>query len=565
MNIRRYICGGLSVILALSMFCLPAWAENNEISINITDLEVGAVEVTGQALKAGYTINLLVLKKTENPDATEIQYQQETISDENGEFRFNFKVYNKNEFDEGWYNVYVGGDGFDGVETGEFYFASSSSKKAAIAEINSAANNDDTDFNQIYKGFSDMFDLKSLAIEGINENNMYKLLRAYVKKNNFEETDFAKVKDVFRIYNILEAYTEALACVKADGKLIMLEELGIDTSKEDVIYDIYNELSSDGVDALLKGLKDKEYADVETFEKVLREQIVVAAILNPQKGGTGHIREILSDEVCEELGINISDYKNSKYKTEIEAELLKSSFTDAKSLEGKIKDITESIKKKFSGTSGKGGSGSGGGSTVVIPTQNASGDYIEEEKKIRDNTFSDVEVAHWAYPAIEQLYERGIINGVSDDKYSPDAYVTREQIAKIVCTMLGLEGADNNAGFSDVETTRWSAGFINVCKNKGYIMGYPDNTFAPEGYVTRQDIAVILSRVLDSYEDNTVELQFSDSDNISDYAVEAVKNFIQKGIIKGYDDNSFKPKKNCTRAEVAAIVYACIKEMEGDI
>lgn len=571
MSIKRYICGVLSAILVSSGFCLPVIAKNGGIEINITDLDVGMVEVTGQVEKTGYVVNLLVLKKTDNQNTIEIQHQNDVVSGEDGEFKFNFKVYNKNEYDEGWYIVYVGGDGFDQVVSDEFYFASPSSKKMAISALNKAANETNKDFGQIYIGYSDMFNLKNAEIEGINKSAMYKMLGEYVKENNFGEDDFAKVKEVFRIYNILEAYNDGLESVIGEGELLMLEELGIDITAEDVIYDIYNELNSDGIDALADGMVDKGYTDIEGFEKTLKEQIAIAAIFNPEQSGTGHIKEILTDDVCNELGIDISDYKNSKYKTEIEAELLQSKINDAKDLESTIKNITATIKKKHSSGSGSGSSGSGGGasvgggSNVFISVQNAGGDYIKEETKVKDNPFTDVDVTHWAYPSIEQLYERGIINGVDEYSYKPDAYVTREQLAKIVCTMIGEDVPDGNPGFTDVEAERWSARFISVCKNKGYVTGYPDNTFAPSGYVTRQDIAVILSRVMNKKAENDIELQFKDKDNINDYAVEAVKYFVQKGIIKGYEDDSFKPQKNCTRAEAASIIYACIREMEGSI
>jgi len=317
-------------------------------------------------------------------------------------------------------------------------------------------------------------------------------------------------------------------------------------------------------------LENKTYKDTEAFKTVFKEQIVIAAIMNPEKSGTGHIREVLTDEVCEEIGIDISDYKNSKYKTEIEAELLKTDLQDVADLEKKLKEIARSIKKKHSGNGGGSGSGGGGGvsvggsSNAVMPVVNAGGDYIKEETDIRVNPFTDIDVTHWAYQAVEELFERGIIKGVSENSFEPNAYITREQLTKIICAMLGSEGIVGNAEFSDVEPERWSNKFINYCKEKGYVAGYPDGTFAPAGYVTRQDIAVVLFRVLGKKTEDDLNLQFADSDSISDYAKDAVGYFTQKEILKGYEDNSFKPKKNCTRAEVASIVYQVLKEMEGN-
>ena len=567
MRLKKY----LSIILSLFMFSPYALAEEAELSVKITDLEAGTVQVAGNAdiKKAGFNVNMIVLKKTENTDNIIIQNQSDAITGEDGEFIFNFSVFTKDAMDEGWYSVYVGGDGIDDVKKAEFYFASNTRKKIAISEINKAANEGSDIFSEMYEGYSDMFDLKDAEIKGINKEEMYEGLEAYIKENNFSEDDFAKVREYYRTFNILSAYSAGLDICKDKSGELLLSELGIDIEKSDAVYSVYRSLTEKGHKALLGGMKDKVYKDEKDFEKIFKEQIIIAAILNPEMSGTGHIREILSDEVCEEIGIDISEYNNSKYKTEIEAQLLKSELKDAKSLEKEIKEITQEIKKKYSG--GKGGSGGssgggisvGGSSNTVAPVTNTGVDYIKEETEIRDNPFLDIDVTHWAYPAVEQLYKRGIINGVSANSYSPDSFVTREQLAKIICAMLGNEGIEGNAEFSDVEQGRWSGRFINFCKDNGYVTGYPDGTFAPAGYVTRQDIAVVLYRVINKKAE-TSELQFADAENISDYAKEAVGYFVDEKILKGYEDNSFKPKKNCTRAEVASIVYKTLKEMEGN-
>ena len=449
------------------------------------------------------------------------------------------------------------------------YLAIKEQRKLAIAEINDAAEETDEKFMEVCENYADIFDFESAEIAGINKTEMYKALKEYVKVNKFAEEDVEKVWKCYHIYNILAAYSEGVVVCDKEENTELLSELGIDIVTEENFYAIYNALTDEGYKELLKGLENKTYKDTEVFKKVFKEQIVIAAIMNPGKSGTGHIREILSDEVCKEIGIDISDYKNSQYKTEIEAELLNVELKDIEALEDELNLITRDVTKKHSGNGGGSGSGGGGvsvggGSNAVMPIINAGGDYIKEETAIRVNPFTDIDVTHWVYQAIEELFKRNILNGVSETSFGADAYVTREQLAKIICAMLGSEGLSGDAEFSDVEPGRWSNRYINYCKEKGYVSGYPDGTFAPAGYVTRQDIAVILFRVLGKTEEAGENHQFADSDSISDYAKAAVEYFNQKNIIKGYDDNSFKPKKNCTRGEAASIVYQVLKEMEGD-
>ena len=102
-------------------------------------------------------------------------------------------------------------------------------------------------------------------------------------------------------------------------------------------------------------------------------------------------------------------------------------------------------------------------------------------------SFGDVPESYRYYNAVENLAARGIINGMGDGNYAPDANVKRDEFAKIVCTGIlnsGEVAPTAGAGFTDVAADRWSSGYIKVAAAAGIINGMGDGTFAPENPVT---------------------------------------------------------------------------------
>ena len=101
--------------------------------------------------------------------------------------------------------------------------------------------------------------------------------------------------------------------------------------------------------------------------------------------------------------------------------------------------------------------------------------------------FDDVPSTYQYYNAVENLAARGIINGIGDGKFAPDANVKREEFAKIVCIALvgsGEVAPQGGSGFTDVADDRWSSGYIKVAAAAGIINGMGDGTFAPDSPVT---------------------------------------------------------------------------------
>ncbi|MEJ8554823.1 S-layer homology domain-containing protein [Tepidibacter sp. Z1-5] len=108
--------------------------------------------------------------------------------------------------------------------------------------------------------------------------------------------------------------------------------------------------------------------------------------------------------------------------------------------------------------------------------------------------------------AVERLSTLGIVNGMDDGKYHEEMKVTREQFAKILVEALGLgnTAANGTTNFNDVESSRWSSGYINVAVGQGLIKGYPDGTFKPETEVSYAEAITMLVRAL-GYKDELLK------------------------------------------------------------
>ena len=169
--------------------------------------------------------------------------------------------------------------------------------------------------------------------------------------------------------------------------------------------------------------------------------------------------------------------------------------------------------------------------------------------------FTDLETTHWAFEAVSYLADNFILNGYLDGTFKPESNITRAEFAKIIVSATeSLEG-DATSSFSDVSADHWSYSYISTAYKRGYITGYPDGTFKPEAKITRADICTIVNRVLKAKAGEN-SITFTDADSIPEYAKEAVYALASKGILNGYEDGTFLPTANATRAQTAKIIYS---------
>lgn len=167
---------------------------------------------------------------------------------------------------------------------------------------------------------------------------------------------------------------------------------------------------------------------------------------------------------------------------------------------------------------------------------------------------------HWAEQYVKVLYSKGIVNGKdTESTYKPEDKVTRAEFAKLLTTALGIYDENAVSSFYDVEKDKWYSSYIASAYKYGLISGYPNGNFGPNDYITREDMAVMLSNALTKvlkYEsgDFTSELGFSDKGKISGYAVNAVGMAVKYGLISGKPGNIFDPKGYTKRSEAAVVI-----------
>ena len=175
-------------------------------------------------------------------------------------------------------------------------------------------------------------------------------------------------------------------------------------------------------------------------------------------------------------------------------------------------------------------------------------------------TFDDIS-AHKNQPAIEALIARGSINGMTDYSYEPDMTMTRAQFATIVVKALGLTPKTINA-FTDVPASEWFAPYIGTAYSYGLINGVGDNKFNPNGTITRQEAAVLVSRAaklcgmdtqMETYMVLNALAQFGDYITVDEWAREGLA-FCYSEDILDQNDLDIEPKRAILRGEIAQML-----------
>lgn len=164
-------------------------------------------------------------------------------------------------------------------------------------------------------------------------------------------------------------------------------------------------------------------------------------------------------------------------------------------------------------------------------------------------SYVDVPESHPYYQEIMFLQSKGVIN--TSSRYGINEVVTREEVAVMVSKAIGLNGKQTSTKFKDVPSSLSSSGYINSAVNAGIINGYPDGTFKPKTLVTRGHMAAFISRGFKLTQD--ADIKFKDVP-VGSTAYEHVSKLAYSNITTGYEDGSFKPNENLTRAHISVFI-----------
>ncbi len=166
---------------------------------------------------------------------------------------------------------------------------------------------------------------------------------------------------------------------------------------------------------------------------------------------------------------------------------------------------------------------------------------------------------HWAETYIDTWSNRGVIQG-DGGYFRPDDTITRAEVAQVTQNVIGyMDTADNN--FTDVDSSAWYADAILKLVAAGTLTGYGDGTMSPSSFMTREDAMTMLARAYGLTVENSQAAitQYSDYQNVSDYATGYVGAMTAAGYVGGYSDGTIRPKDFISRAEFVKILDNMIK------
>lgn len=172
--------------------------------------------------------------------------------------------------------------------------------------------------------------------------------------------------------------------------------------------------------------------------------------------------------------------------------------------------------------------------------------------------FTDVNPALWYHDAIDFAVSNGLLVGVTDTTFAPNTPTTRAMLVTVLWRMEGKPDAGTATKFADVDSNRWYAPAVAWAAENGIVAGVSENSFAPNANVTREQVAAILyrySRYKGYPTDASGSLErFTDGKNCSNYALPALQWAVGAGILNGMTDGRLAPKGQATRAQIAQMI-----------
>ena len=178
--------------------------------------------------------------------------------------------------------------------------------------------------------------------------------------------------------------------------------------------------------------------------------------------------------------------------------------------------------------------------------------------------FTDVSTSDWFYSDVMFVYENGLFSGTDSRSFSPNASMTRAMLVTVLYRLEGEPTVTGRSSFTDVRSGAYYEKAVIWAAANGIVTGTDSTSFSPDAKVTREQLAAILYRYaqyrkLDT--DASAKLNsFTDADSVSAYASEALGWAVSEGLINGAS-GKLMPKGDATRAQVAAILHRFVKNV----
>ena len=171
--------------------------------------------------------------------------------------------------------------------------------------------------------------------------------------------------------------------------------------------------------------------------------------------------------------------------------------------------------------------------------------------------FADVKENQWFYSYVDYMAEKKVIQGHDTGLFAPNDNVKRNEFITMINNLFGLTEEDKTVSFTDVPANSWYAKYYRAAYKQGYLQKAFGEITAqqPTKELTREEAVALLMAYLNPDIDiSNQTLSFTDASSINSKYADFIRQSVYQGIVIGYDDNSFKPRKTLTRAEAATIL-----------
>ncbi|WP_019639227.1 PQQ-binding-like beta-propeller repeat protein [Paenibacillus fonticola] len=174
-------------------------------------------------------------------------------------------------------------------------------------------------------------------------------------------------------------------------------------------------------------------------------------------------------------------------------------------------------------------------------------------------SFNDI-AGHWAESYIQRAASKGIVSGYPDGSFEPNRPLTRVEFAVMLAGALKLEGEAAALAFTDHDQIgEWANQGVAQVLQAGIIKGYEDGSFRPNTHITRAEMAAMITRALQLQPDTDVSTSFADDGAIPQWAKGAVEAIRELGLVAGRGENHFVPNDTATRVEATVIVLKMLE------
>lgn len=348
----------------------------------------------------------------------------------------------------------------------------------------------------------------------------------------------------------------AVAAAVSDGKVTdlidyssMIKPMNESPMKEVLSAGYVTDTAKSELAGFLRGLAP--FNTLDTFDAAVADALILSVTKNPT--GAGDVKTVISSLR--------PGYNTNQLTAEVCRKVAYSTYHN-------FNELSEAITKAQNSSTSEngGGSGSSGGGKVPVtalgggtPVPKTDSTNYGNKTDIKDETidsFKDMEGFEWAEEAVTKLFAESIVSGDGSGYFRPRDNITREEFVKMLVLTFNITADEQtDMTFSDADKEQWYYPYLQTAFSAGVIKGISNDKFGVGMTVSRQDAAAMIFRSMGLNGAEISEELFTDETEISDYALEAVKQLKEMGIISGYEDGSFRPLGTITRAEAAKMLY----------